>query len=58
MGDKSIASLEDSISVVTALKYGTTNIVVKDRCILYSIFVLCLILPNISLFNKICMLLN
>ncbi|KAG8201918.1 hypothetical protein JTE90_027395 [Oedothorax gibbosus] len=33
MGDKSVASLADSISVVTALKYGTTNIVVKDRYI-------------------------
>ncbi|XP_035214844.1 nuclear pore membrane glycoprotein 210-like, partial [Stegodyphus dumicola] len=33
VGDKTIADLENTSSVVTALKYGTTNIVVKDKYI-------------------------
>ncbi|GIY11089.1 hypothetical protein CDAR_380621 [Caerostris darwini] len=33
VADKTVATLEDAVAVVTALKYGTSNIVVKDRYI-------------------------
>ncbi|GFQ93915.1 nuclear pore membrane glycoprotein 210 [Trichonephila clavata] len=33
VADKSVATLNEAVAVVTALKYGTTNIVVKDRYI-------------------------
>ncbi|CAL1266447.1 unnamed protein product [Larinioides sclopetarius] len=33
VADKTVATLDDAIATVTTLKYGTTNIVVKDRYI-------------------------
>lgn len=40
VADKTIANLDTETSTVTALKYGSTSVIVKDRCILPTFYLL------------------